>query len=123
MAEAAAGERNLERILAALRPVIDPRPFAFATGAEPDLSSEVFAIVREDEGVTIVRAEDNGGWARITLGVHSSLDAVGLTAVLATRLASVGISANVIAGAFHDHFFVPWDRRDDALSAILGSGR
>jgi hypothetical protein len=43
---------------------------------------------------------------------------VGLTAAFAAALAREGISCNVIAGLHHDHLFVPWDRRDDALRAL-----
>jgi hypothetical protein len=53
--------------------------------------------------------------------VHSSLEAVGLTAALSTRLADAGISANVVAGLRHDYFFVPWERRAEALELIASS--
>ncbi len=62
----------------------------------------------------------------ITLRVHSALEAVGLTAAFSAALSREGISANVVAGYFHDHLFVPEDRRDDAmrvLSPAVGSGR
>ena len=63
--------------------------------------------------MTLIRP--GGGWARITLGVHSSLAAVGLTARVAESLTAHGISANMVAAFHHDHVFVPWDRRDEAL--------
>jgi uncharacterized protein len=50
--------------------------------------------------------------------VHSDLAAVGLTAAFAGALASEGISCNVIAGFHHDHLFVPWERRADAMAAL-----
>jgi hypothetical protein len=53
---------------------------------------------------------------RITLDVHSSLEAVGLTAALADR----GISCNVIAGVYRDHLFVPDDRAEEAVEAFHG---
>ena len=55
---------------------------------------------------------------RITLTVHSSLEAVGLTASISAALAAEGISANVVAAYFHDHVFVPEERADDALAAL-----
>ena len=42
-------------------------------------------------------------FSKITLEIHSSLDAVGLTAAFSNKLTSYGISANVVAGYYHDH--------------------
>jgi hypothetical protein len=96
---------------------------ALPSGVEPAV------IVREDEGITVVvtrpQADELGlaydyVAARLTLRVHSALDAVGLTAAVSGALASAGISANVVAGFFHDHVYVPFVRRDEAL-AVLSS--
>ena len=77
---------------------------------------DAFALIREAEGLTLIRP--GTGWARITLGVHSSLAAVGLTARVADALAAQRISANVVAAFHHDHIFVPWDRRQEALTVL-----
>ncbi len=70
----------------------------------------------------MVRPDPDGDWARISLGVHSSLEAVGLTAALSNALAEGGISANIIAALHHDHLFVPWSRRQEALRCIKALG-
>ena len=44
--------------------------------------------------------------AWITLTIHSSLTAVGLTAAFATALAAENISCNVVAAFYHDHIFM-----------------
>jgi len=59
-----------------------------------------------------------GTYRQITLTVHSSLEAVGLTAAVATKLASEGISANVIAAYYHDHVFVQASKASAAFSAL-----
>ena len=114
------GERELSRLLATLDPHLHAERYSFIATSEPNLVDGDFAIVREAEGLTVVRAEAVGQWARISLGVHSSLEAVGLTAVLSARLAEAGISANMVAALHHDHVFVPWDRRDEALALLRG---
>jgi len=43
---------------------------------------------------------------------------VGLTAAVAGALAEAGIACNVVAGFHHDHLFVPWERREDALAIL-----
>jgi uncharacterized protein len=84
--------------------------------AEAPALDGAFALIREAEGVTLIRP--GSGWARITLGVHSSLAAVGLTARVADALAAQRISANMVAAFHHDHVFVPWERRDEALAIL-----
>jgi hypothetical protein len=82
------------------------------------LEDGAFALIREDEGLTAIRAEPHGEWARISLEVHSSLQAVGLTAALCSALSDADISANIVAALRHDHIFVPWERREEALRCI-----
>jgi len=106
------GERELRKLLADLRPTLSQDRYAFEIANRPELDDDTFAIVREEEGLTVIRAHPDGNWARISLGVHSSLEAVGLTAALSRALAETGISANIVVGLHHDHIFVPWDRRD-----------
>lgn len=116
-----AGERDLARLLAALDPRLDAQRYSFTAAAEPTLKDGDFAIVREAEGLTLIRPDPAGEWARISLGVHSSLEAVGLTAELSARLAAAEISANIVAALHHDHIFVPWERREDALDCLRGA--
>lgn len=54
----------------------------------------------------------------ITLNVHSSLEAVGFMAVIATRLASKGMGMNPVSGFYHDHLFVPEGREDEAIAEL-----
>jgi len=86
-------------------------------------------MVHEEEGTTYVLAQDAAdrqglaydfvaSW--ITLRVHSSLVAVGLTAAVSDALAQRGISCNVLAGFHHDHLLVPTWRRDEALEILRG---
>jgi hypothetical protein len=99
-------------------PALDPVEYAFELVAEAPPLGDAFALIRETEGVTVICS--GKGWARIMLQVHSSRAAVGLTARIAESLAAHGISANMVAAFHHDHVFVPWERRDEALK-ILGN--
>ena len=125
------GERDLARLLRGMEPVLSPAPYGFAVWAGDVLPFAPFATVAEDEGLTVVadlagmRAAGliSDAWARISLTVHSDLAAVGLTAAFAGALAEAGISCNVIAGFHHDHLFVQWDRRCEALDVLTGLAR
>jgi uncharacterized protein len=110
-----------------LEPELHAGPYVFVTvpGPPPDL--EPFAVIREDEGTTLVvtrNEADRAGLrydylaARITLTINSSLAAVGLTATVSRVLADAGISCNVIAGSAHDHLFVNWDRGPEAAALL-----
>jgi hypothetical protein len=123
------GETDLALLLRSLRPVARPEPYVFCVAPEldPRLVAAAFAIVREDEGVTYILPQALAShygyliepvWACITLMIHSSLAAVGMIAAISTRLAGAGISTNPIAGYYHDHVFVQWDARDQAIALI-----
>ena len=112
------GESDLEQLLKTLNPILHPDRYTFAQSSEPVLPPNAFALVREDEGVTIITTDPAGEWAHISLGVHSSLEAVALTAELSRRLSEAGISTNIVAALRHDHLFVPWDRREEAKGLL-----
>ncbi|TAD71543.1 MAG: ACT domain-containing protein [Sphingomonadales bacterium] len=110
---------DLAGMLAGMAPRLDAREWRFVV-IESEASADAFALIREDEGTTaIVPGHGEGAaFARITLTVHSALEGIGLTAVVATALAEAGIACNVVAGFHHDHLFVPWQRRDEALAVL-----
>jgi hypothetical protein len=104
-------------MLAGMAPQLHPAPWLFQLVAG-EAPANAFALIREDDGVTAIVPAENGGFARITLQVHSALEGVGLTAAVATALAAAGIACNVVAGFHHDHLFVPWERRAEALAIL-----
>ena len=106
---------DLRGMLTGMAPVLDARRWDFAL-VEGNPPSDAFAVICEEEGTTVIVAQEAGVFARITLTVHSALDGVGLTAAVAGGLADAGIACNVVAGYHHDHLFVPWERRDEALA-------
>lgn len=120
------GETDLSVLLRSMRPELVPGNWFFGT-VESAVGVAAAATVRESEGLSVLveRAEaerlglDTGHPFRwITLRVHSSLEAVGLTAAFSAALTEHGISCNVIAGAFHDHVLVPAARADDAVRVL-----
>ena len=120
---------DLATLLSSLRPELNDGVFVFATleagqHVEP---SDLVALVREPEGLSVVVEERsairlglNGVFrcAWITLTVNSDVQAIGLTAAFSAALGHAGISCNVVAGAHHDHIFVPIERATDALSVL-----
>jgi len=124
------GATDLDYLLQAAKPSLDPEHYVFVTlpGKYGDHADwRPIASFVESEGLTLVLRRETadehsltyeGVFRRITLQVHSSLSAVGLTARVAACLAAVGISANVLAAYHHDHIFVPADGADRAVSAL-----
>ncbi|MGG2399366.1 ACT domain-containing protein [Pseudomonas sp. SH1-B] len=124
-----AGETNLAKLLHSMTPHLNPGQYVFCCVADDhDCSSlQPLVSVRELEGLTLVLpravADVHGldydyvaAW--ITLEVHSSLAAVGLTASFSAALAQAGISCNVVAGFHHDHIFVASESAERALSTL-----
>lgn len=116
--------RDLRALLMGMQPKLSERAWVFASLPEDAMiPATAFAVVREDEGpCAVIPAEagpkDAVPFARITLQVNSDLEAVGLTAAVATALAASGLACNIIAGLYHDHLLVPWERREDAMKLL-----
>lgn len=128
-----AGETDLSKLLASLAPHLMDGDFVFCTiqdGKYGDFAElSPVSSFREAEGLTLLvprESADKAGlhyetiFKGITLKVHSSLEAVGLTAAVSSILAERGISANMIAAYYHDHIFVQAAKADAALSALNG---
>jgi hypothetical protein len=128
IAGSAPGLTDLRALLAALDPEVDPVPKRFLHASHEkarERMADALMMFREAEGTTLivdVDDDDMGNermlWARITLRVQSSLTAVGLMAAVSAALAKRGIPCNPVSAFLHDHIFVPWERRDDALDAL-----
>ncbi len=127
------GLTDLDEMIATLEPVLRDGEYVFVTVA-PDAAGELpaEATIREDEGVTVVLRREHADAAGlaydfvarwITLTVHSSLSAVGLTAAFATALGAAGISCNVLAAVHHDHILVPSGEASRALEALRDLAR
>ncbi|UJW75042.1 ACT domain-containing protein [Rhizobium sp. SL42] len=125
------GISDLSALLAGLEPMLVDGEFVYAT-VSPDMLADCLAmqpigLFHEAEGLTLilpreaadaVNLEASAPLRCITITVHSSLEAVGMTAALATALTREGISANVVAAYYHDHIFVPVADAHRAIEAI-----
>lgn len=126
-----AGEMDLDRLVATMSPQLQPASYVFCTVADARYGNfaeaNPIATFQEAEGLTLVLEQVQadllglayeGTFRCITLLVHSSLEAVGLTAVISKTLTHHNISANVIAGYYHDHVFVPSERAEEATAVL-----
>ena len=126
-----AGITDLTELLVNLQPELSFTRYIFCctenTNLDAIASMSPLATFREEEGMTFILSyesavqhniEINNVYRCITLKVHSSLEAVGLTAVVASELAKHGISANVMAGFYHDHIFVNENNAEQAMLAL-----
>ena len=124
------GSKDLDFLLRKASPVLDPDRYVFVCRSAKygdHAEWQPVASFAESEGLTLVIRQEiadanalsyEGVFKKITLAVHSSLSAVGLTAKFAQRLAESDISANVFAAFYHDHIFVPLSDADRAMSAL-----
>ena len=122
-----AGISDLSVLLSTMEPILWPAPYGIVVVAEGTAIPGAFAEIAEAEGRTVIAEAQalarhhlavEPEWARISLSVHSDLAAVGLTAAISAALAARRISANIVAGFYHDHVFVQWSRRHDAMAAL-----
>lgn len=123
------GETSLSALLRSMNPELNDGDYVFCnvTDSRRIEGIEVIGSFREREGLTVIlersQAQQLGldcdyVMAWITLTVHSSLAAVGLTAAFASALGQAGISCNVVAGFYHDHLFVGKDDAQEAMTIL-----
>ena len=124
------GETRLSTLLASMGPQLCSKEYVFCTcsGSYEDYAHLLpIASFREKEGLSLVLCKQDAQankltfetvFSKITITAHSSLNAIGLTAAIATALAGCGISANVIAAFHHDHIFVPANHVKKAMTAL-----
>ncbi len=126
-----AGIIGLDEILSTLEPQLMDGEFVFCTFKDAVYGDYAglnpLCSYREAEGLTLIIERDIADNADIqytsiykllTLKVHSSLDAVGLTAAVTTTLSNHNISGNVVAAYFRDHVFVPSDKAFEAIEVL-----
>lgn len=129
------GIRDLDKLLLSLAPRLYDDDYVFCS-VSPERHRldefESLATFREPESVSLVLLRKDAEhrnlafdsvFRLITLTVHSSLDAVGLTAAVSGALAAAGISANVIAACHHDHILIPASQADRALDILKNLAR
>ena len=128
------GEGNLQALFKTLTAKLIDGVFVFVTLPTKDIPAEISPrmIFQEAEGTTLILLKEDAeaqGFdfefpcRMITLDVHSSLEAVGFIAYIATRLATNGISVNPVSGFYHDHLFVPEGRENDVLEILSNIAR
>ena len=125
------GEKDLDKLLKTMKPEHNAGEYVFCQiGEDATLNTDdIVLLFKEREGVTAICKKE---WADsrglpytyiaswITLTVHSSLEAVGLTAAFSKALADEGISCNVVAALYHDHIFVDKKDTEKAMEVLRG---
>jgi uncharacterized protein len=112
------GETNLNELLKNMKPHFNEGEFVFCTikGVSKINLADVVMTFKEAEGTTLIMTKEHADELKlpysvicswITLTIHSSLEAVGLTAAFSQALAKENVSCNVVAAFHHDHLFVP----------------
>lgn len=122
------GETNLAVLLKSMKPRLNKGTYVFCVvNDKTTFPKETIGSFHETEGITLILPKDiadqqgytyTGVFTWISLTVHSSLEAVGLTAAFSRALADKGISCNVVAAYYHDHIFVPVQEASRALEIL-----
>ena len=123
------GELNLQALFKFLTAKLHDGVYVFITIQSDQVPAGIKPRMRfeEAEGMTLIMLRDEAeahGFEyefpcrMITLDVHSSLEAVGFIAYIATQLAKHDMGVNPVSGFYHDHLFVPDGREADALRIL-----
>lgn len=133
-----AGEEDLSTLIKSMSPSLEDEIFVFGHVAADSASGWQFVmnllseksiqmILWEKEGWTLILPERLVSadplqpifpCKKITLNIHSSLDAVGFMAAITAKLTKLKIGVNPVSGYFHDHLFVSAGKEDAAMGAL-----
>lgn len=124
------GETDLNKLLQGMSPELNEGEFVFCTmdATQRAVALNPLGMFQEKEAITIIlhrEQADNASLpysvvcAWITLNIHSSLEAVGLTAAVSKALTAANISCNVVAAFYHDHIFVPVKDAQRAINELM----
>jgi len=112
-----------------MKPELNEGEYVFCTVENENQPTEIkpLGTFIEKEGTTLILSKTQADklnfpysliCAWITLNVHSSLEAVGLTAAVSHALTQASISCNVVAAYYHDHIFVPIKDAERAMGVL-----
>lgn len=124
------GETDLSVLLKEMKPQLHTGEYVYCTidSKTQALQLDPLCMFAEEERVTLILPKAKADalklsypttFAWITLTVHSSLEAVGLTSAVAQALTAANISCNVVAAYYHDHLFIPLKDADKAMQVLL----
>lgn len=129
------GETKIEILLRTMQPLLSSEEYVFCSRPSQDVKNinlNFVGAVREKEGLTLILTRKEADshnidystiFSMITLKVHSSLEAVGFIAAIASKLARHNISVNPLSGYYHDHLFIPIKDSKKAMSLLQDFSR
>lgn len=123
------GETNLDELIRSLSAVLVEGLYVFVTVPADQRPANLTPrmVFEEAEGTTLILLKSEAEahalpyafpCRMITLNIHSSLEAVGFMARIASELAKHAMGVNPVSGFFHDHLFVPDGREHDAMTVL-----
>ncbi|WP_394777144.1 ACT domain-containing protein [Flavobacterium sp.] len=123
------GEKDLQQLLKSMKPEHNSGDYVFCKidTLENVNLNEIEMFFKEKEAITLILKKELAdtlnldysvvmSW--ITLTIHSSLEAVGLTAAFSKSLSEHEISCNVVAAFYHDHIFVNKKDTEKAMKIL-----
>lgn len=109
---------SLSKLLQSLQPIEQDGLYVFCSVPQEqyEFDHRIVSTIKEKEGLSLIVTQEYADEYKlaydltmkwITLQVHSSLEAVGMTAAISKAFTDANIPCNVVAGFRHDHLFVP----------------
>jgi hypothetical protein len=128
------GEVDMQKLIKGMKPELNNGEYVYCIvdSKTQAVALDPLCYFLEREGVTAILPREKADelnisyesiCAWITLTVHSSLDAIGLTAAVSKSLTEANISCNVVAAFYHDHIFVPVKDAARAMQVLQNLAR